>query len=83
MTVLIDPIGHMVSTLSLKELHVFAWRIGLKWEWFQGPPQHRIPHYDLTTARMIRKAIDAGAEVVQSRELVDRACRISTMEDEP
>lgn len=36
---------------SLEELHEFASRIGMKQEWFQGLPDHKFPHYDLTKSR--------------------------------
>jgi hypothetical protein len=33
---------------DLEELHRFARKLGLKREWFQGRPEHRHPHYDMT-----------------------------------
>lgn len=60
-----------MSTSSLEELHPFAETIGLKREWFQefsGVNYH--PHYDLTTMRMIQKAIRAGAEQVSPKVIV-------------
>jgi hypothetical protein len=62
---------HLVAD-SLVELHKFAASIGLKREWFQN---HRIPHYDLTTHRMGRKAEQAGAVRVTSKEIVLRHWR--------
>jgi hypothetical protein len=48
---------HMVSR-SKYALHEFAKKIGLKKEWFQNK---KYPHYDLTTKRMVDKAIKNGA----------------------
>ena len=70
--ILIDNKGHVVSDKSLDELHRFANRIGLKREWFQNK---RIPHYDVTTERMIQNARVAGAYMVTSVEIVRRAIR--------
>lgn len=50
------------------ELHAFAQSIGLNREWFQDHPRH--PHYDLTTARMRQKAIDAGAVEMSARAII-------------
>ena len=58
---------HLVAD-KLKELHEFAKRVGLKQEWFQMHIKH--PHYDLTTQRVAKKAIEAGAKVVSSRVVV-------------
>jgi hypothetical protein len=63
---------HLVSDESLEELHTFAKRLGLKLFWFQ-PGRH--PHYDLTTRRMNRKAVDMGAKRVDSRTLVSKMVR--------
>ena len=69
--ILLDPLGHMVSTLSEQELHTFAQKIGLKKLLYQGNNNH--PHYDLTTARMRHKALQFGAKIVIGKELVMRA----------
>lgn len=63
--------GHLVSDSSLDELHRFAARLGLRREWFQ---LGSIPHYDLT-GDAYQRAIESGAELVSSRELVQRALR--------
>lgn len=73
MAILIDINGHLVSDTSLEELHAFARRIGLRASWFQH--RGRIPHYDLTSWRMRRRAMRAGAEKVSARELARRAFR--------
>jgi len=65
--ILVDKTGHLVSDKSWSELHKFAKKIGLKREWFQN--KSRYPHYDLTTKRMIQKAIRNGASHVTSRKL--------------
>ena len=62
----IDNRGHMVAN-TLDELHRFARKIGLKRTWFQDKKH---PHYDLTTQRMIDKAIINGAVPVSSREII-------------
>jgi hypothetical protein len=57
---------HLIAD-SVDELHAFAQRIGLKRVWFQD---HRHKHYDLTTGRMLNKALAAGAVMRTTRELV-------------
>jgi hypothetical protein len=59
-------------TEPLDDLHAFAKKIGLKREWFQMHDKH--PHYDLTTRRMFLKAIDAGANVQETRYLITNCC---------
>jgi hypothetical protein len=61
---------HLVSDISLKELHCFADVVGLKREWFQDHDKH--PHYDITTKRKLRCVLDAGAFLISSKELVKR-----------
>lgn len=68
--ILIDKIGHMVATESEEELHAFARKLGLKYRWYQSS---RHPHYDLTTQRIINKAIIYGAELVTPFEIMRRA----------
>ena len=64
--------GHLVSDTSLEELHEFASLLGLRREWFQ---LRSIPHYDLT-GETYRLAIEHGALLVSSREIVRRAVRL-------
>jgi hypothetical protein len=72
--ILIDNVGHMISTKSENELHEFAVQLGLKHEWYQNVgADSRHPHYDLTTARMRRKAVRSGAVKVSATELFSRA----------
>ena len=54
-----------MSDTSYEELHVFAERLGLKREWFQGD------HYDVP-ADYRERAIELGAEPIDARELVRR-----------
>ena len=68
--ILLDNIGHLVSTVSEDELHIFASKLGLKRQWYQD--FHR-PHYDLTTPRMRCKALNMGAELTTASEIVMRA----------
>ncbi|MGH9801680.1 MAG: DUF4031 domain-containing protein [Blastocatellia bacterium] len=64
--------GHLVSDTSIEELHEFADGLGLRREWFQ---QKSIPHYDLTGS-VYELAIERGATLVSSREIVRRAVRL-------
>ena len=59
---------HLVTDSLPDELHGFAESLGLKREWYQG--ESRYPHYDLTTPRMVKKALFYGAKKVTSKELV-------------
>jgi len=64
--------GHLVSDSSLEELHAFAASLGLRREWFQ---QKSVPHYDLT-GEQYELALERGAVLVSSREIVRRAVRL-------
>ncbi len=70
--ILTDKAGHLVSDYSLRELHLFARRIGLKRSWFQDSAH---PHYDMTVSWRRNRAIKAGAVLVSGQELVRRMCR--------
>ena len=74
MTILVDQAvwpwrgrrwAHLVSDESYDELHRFAARLGIPRRAFQGD------HYDIPTEYRER-AIELGAESVDSRELVRR-----------
>lgn len=52
-----------------EELHSFAATLGLKREWFQGPPKHAQPHYDLL-GEMIPKAENQGATLIKIRDFI-------------
>ncbi len=82
MTVYVDDaripaqVGHLRARWShlmaepgadLAELHALAAAIGLRRSWFQGPPEHRHPHYDDTDTKRAA-AIRAGAKPVTWRE---------------
>jgi len=72
--ILVDFAGHMVSTKSEAELFEFAEKLGMRKRWYQDKgPLLKYPHYDLTTGRMIEKAIKLGAEQVSPQELIRRA----------
>ena len=71
--ILIDLMGHMVSTVGLDELHTFAEGMGLKRCWFRVGRRH--PHYDLTTVEKQVGAIGAGAKLVETRKLVKKMWR--------
>lgn len=64
--------GHLVSDSSIEELHEFAASLGLRREWFQ---RKSVPHYDLTGA-VYDLAVERGAILVSSREIVRRAIRL-------
>lgn len=57
--------SHLASDSNVGELHLFAERLGLRREWFQGD------HYDLPEERY-DEAIALGASPIESRELVRR-----------
>ncbi|WP_018306318.1 DUF4031 domain-containing protein [Desulfitobacterium hafniense] len=64
----IDKSGHLVSP-DLGELHQFARRLGLRRSWFQ---EHnpKWPHYDVTSETLRQRAVEMGAVMVGSREIV-------------
>ena len=77
MAILIDPPkwwhrerwwGHMVSDTSYDELHAFAERLGVPRRGFERD------HYDIPE-HLHEAAIEAGAELVTSKELVQRLTR--------
>lgn len=57
---------HMMADTEA-ELHAMADRIGMKRQWFQGPPEH-YPHYDVSLGKR-QIAIGFGAVPVTQREL--------------
>lgn len=58
---------HLVGD-TLSELHAFVRKMGFKREWFQNHPRH--PHYDLTTGRALRRALQKGAIKKTDREVL-------------
>jgi hypothetical protein len=54
---------------TITELHTFAEKCGLKKEWFQDHKKH--PHYDVWGGRNERTVYRLGAELVDSRFLVN------------
>lgn len=63
---------HLASTASEQELHRFAQAIGLKREWFQPGD---LPHYDMLSDSVCRRAAARGLTVVDTKELVRRMSR--------
>lgn len=58
---------HLVTDSdSIRELHLFAIKLGLRRSWFQ---EKTLPHYDLTT-RMRIKAIRLGAMEIDKDHFV-------------
>ncbi len=68
---------HLVSDRSIEELHRFARNLGLKRCWFQEGGARKIPHFDLTTPNAVSRALENGAVLVTSRDIVRRARRKS------
>lgn len=62
--------GIHLMAASVEELHAFAEKVGIKRCWFEGVRKGH-PHYDLN-AQNKNKAIDGGAILVTSRELVNK-----------
>lgn len=60
--------GIHLASADLAALHNFAAAIGLPRRWFH--PHRRHPHYDLLTVDARRRALEAGAVVVRSRDIV-------------
>lgn len=54
---------------GLAELHLMAWKLGLRRSWFQNKP--RFLHYDLTPPKR-QLAIENGAQTVTWREMPTR-----------
>lgn len=73
--ILIDFVGHLVSTESEEELHEFAMmKLGLDRQHYQNSGKLlKHPHYDLTTTLKIDQAKEHGAEWVTPQDLVRRA----------
>ena len=65
--------GHMVSSVSVEELHAFADRIGLPRSRFRGTRRGH-PHYDLRI-NLRGRALMYGAREVDTRTLVRRMAR--------
>ena len=69
--ILMDSIGHLISTKHSGELHTFAQRLGLLRKWFQpGSKEEWHAHYDLTTHAMKNRAEALGARLVSSESLI-------------
>ena len=68
---LIDPRDHLTSSESEADLLAFGRRVGLKAKWLQRE-RGRV-HFDVTTARMRQRVIEAGAREVTCRGFMERA----------
>lgn len=53
---------HMFAD-SVEELHQMADKIGMRRAWFQGPPEHKFPHYDLSTTYRMHAIRNGAVEV--------------------
>lgn len=63
---------HLVAD-SIEELHLFADRLGLRRDWFQGSASY--PHYDVTV-NMRKKALNSGAMIGTRRVIIGCARRL-------
>lgn len=78
MTVYVDdmraPFGRMIMCHMMadteEELHRMAQSIGVAKKWFQGPPAHRHPHYDIAMSKR-KLAVGFGALEVTGREMME------------
>lgn len=61
---------HLVAD-SLKDLHEFASKIGLKRCWFHNPRGKNHPHYDLVHKGARYDAIEAGAKKVTTKQIIN------------
>jgi hypothetical protein len=59
--------SHMVSDVSLAELHSFAKEIGVHRCWFENKERH--PHYDVNEF-YFQIALRHGAKLVSSKEII-------------
>ena len=80
--ILIDPVGHMVSTESAQELHTFAERIGVRKENYtilgiSKKEEREVTdvgaHYSLDKRVMLYKALRMGAIMKEPKELLNEA----------
>jgi hypothetical protein len=75
------PLGRMkmchMTADSLEELHAAADRLGLKRDWYQGPPASRFPHYDISLSRRRRAVEELDAQEVSTREIITVARRMA------
>jgi hypothetical protein len=78
------PLGRMkmchMTADSLEELHAAADRLGLKRDWYQGPPKTERPHYDISLSRRRRAVEELDAQEVSTREIVTIARRMRLRE---
>jgi hypothetical protein len=63
-----DGLHLVTDSRDLEELHQFAELIGLKRRWFQDHKRH--PHYDTLSGSVKKRAAEAGAKRVTSKEIV-------------
>ena len=64
---------HMTAD-SLEELHDAADKLGLRREWYQGPPETAHPHYDISLSRRRRAIRERRTEQRPPRATAQR-CR--------
>jgi hypothetical protein len=65
---------HLVAD-SLRELHKFAFTIGLKPQWFQNHKKH--PHYDIWGLKL-KLAIKKGCKRVTKKELLLKSSKLKS-----
>ncbi len=66
-----DTWAHLGTDSDVKELHVFAKKLGLKRIWFQNTKD--IPHYDIIPS-VYKKALKLGAIQVSNIDFIE-LCR--------
>lgn len=72
--ILIDWVGHMVSTESEAELHRFARGLGLTPGRYQQKGRvGEKGHYKIRSVKMRWRAVKAGAELVRRKTLIEKA----------
>lgn len=67
---------HMVAD-SLKELHNFAKRLGIRPHWFEGVKRGH-PHYDIPAKRWKEVMRQPNVRIVNSRVVVDKSKAMMT-----
>lgn len=71
--------AHLATDGDPDELHAFAQALGLRRSWYQAHPL--CPHYNVRGERLHTQAVQAGAVLVSTRDLLN-ACRIDRKPDD-
>ena len=65
----LDKYRHMISDVSVSELHLFARSIGVGRHWYENKRGRKQPHYDISGDQVV-KAIRHGAKEISRKEIV-------------